>query len=71
MKIMMQAAFILAALLTVLGSIVFVIGHLSGLSSFDPARYDYLRGVLPTAYVIVILAAGAIVSSIAASVFKE
>ncbi len=67
----MQAAFASFAVLIVLASIVFVIGHLLGLSSFDPFRYQYLRGVLPTAYVVVILAAGVIAASITASVFKK
>ena len=68
---LMQAAFISFAVLFVLACIVFVIGHLSGLSGFDPARYQVLRGVLPVAYVVVVLAAGTIAASIAASIFKK
>lgn len=67
----MQSGFVSFAALIVLACVVFVIGHLLGLSSFDPVRHEFLRGVLPTAYVVVILVAGVIAASIVASVFKK
>ena len=67
----MQAAFALFAVLFVLACIVFVIGHQLGLSGFDPVKYQVLRGVLPIAYLVPILAAGLIAASIAASLFKK
>ena len=67
----MQAAFVSVAVLFVLACIVSVIGHQLGLSTFDPARYEFLRGVLPTAYVVVLFMFGAIGVAIVAAVFKK
>ena len=67
----MQVAFASFAVLFVLACVAYVIGHQLGFSSFDPAKYEFLRGVLPTAYVVVILTADVIAASIAASVFKK
>ena len=68
---MMQAAVASFAVLFVLACVAYVIGHQLGFSGFDPARHEFLRGVLPIAYLVPVLAAGVIAASIAASVFKK
>ena len=65
----MQAAFASFVVLFILGCIGLVVAHLSGV--IDPTKYEFMRGVLPIAYLVPILAAGLIASSIAASVFKK
>ncbi len=67
----MQAAFISVAAMVVLACMVFVIGHQLSLDSFDPDRYEVLRGVLPLAYVVAALAVGVVVVGIVAAVFKK
>ncbi len=65
----MPAAFASWAVLFILGCIGLVVAHLS--SAVDPVRYEFLRGVLPMAYVVAILATGVIAASAAASLFKK
>lgn len=65
----MQSAFIFAAVLFVLGSIGLVVAHLSGV--VDPTKYEFMRGVLPVAYVVSILTAGAIAAGATEALFKK
>ena len=67
----MQVAFASFVVLFVLGCIVAAIGHSLGLSPFDPYKYQVLRGLLPVAYVVSVLTAGAIAAGIVASIYKK
>ncbi len=42
----------------VLACWVSIIGHQLGISSFDPVRYEILRGLLPLAYTVAAISLG-------------